>query len=91
MALTVMLRCAGAAGLAPGQQSTNAGAEVNFFEYCFRISPDHGTGSTELLFLVLVAAALLLRTLRVRLKDQVDRTVLPEPGRSPGSRAPIES
>ena len=65
---------------------------MNFFEYCFRISPDHGTGSAELLFfLVLVAAALLLGTLRVRLKDKEDRIALPEPGRSPGSRAPIES
>ena len=64
---------------------------MNFFEYCFGINPDYGTGSTELLFLVLVAAGLLLGALRVRLKDQKDRTVLPERGRSPGSRAPFES
>jgi len=64
---------------------------VNVFEYYFHISPDHGTGSTELLFLVLVAAALLFATLRVKLKDQRDRTVAPEPSRSRGSRAPVES
>jgi hypothetical protein len=64
---------------------------VNFIEYCFHISPDRGTGSTELLFLVLVAAALLVGTLGVRLKDQRHRTVSPEPDRSRGTRAPVES
>jgi hypothetical protein len=64
---------------------------VNFIEYFFHISPDHGTGSTELLFLVLVAAALFLGALRVKLKDQRHRTVSPEPDRSLGTRAPVES
>jgi hypothetical protein len=64
---------------------------VNLFEYFFHISPDHGTGSTELLFLVLVAAALFLATLRVKLKDQRHPTLSPESEQSRGVRAPLES
>ena len=54
---------------------------MNFLANGFHISPDHWTGSTELLFLVLllvlVAASLVFGTLRVRLKDQRDRVVSP--------------
>jgi hypothetical protein len=64
---------------------------MNFLEYYFHISPDHGTGSTEFLILVLVVAALLYAARRMRLKKLRDRPVSSKSGRSAGTSTPVES